>query len=135
MVYKAIAAYYVGKFDEAARHLNDLLNNLTLKKYPFASLEIKSILALQYCCMKDYDLFKQISSSIQRQIRVLGKDVCPDILLFNKILKIATSEAKKDKESKILESSKELERVHPTRIFTPVRLIKTDQKFIDNLLS
>lgn len=134
MMYKAIAAYYADKFDEATRYLNDLLNNLTLKKYPFANLEIKSILALQYCCIKDYDLFKQISSSIQRQIRVLGKDVCNDVLLFNKMLKIATSEAKKDKESKIMEASKELNRVLPSRIFTPIKLIKTDQKFISNLL-
>ncbi len=134
VMYKAIACYYSSKFDEAAKHLNNLLNNLTLKKYPFASLEIKSVLALQYCCMNDLDLFKQISSSIQRQIRVLGKDSCDDILLFNKILKIAVSNTKKDKRNKIIETFKQLNRTDKTRIFNPIRLIKINDAFLENII-
>ena len=61
------------------------------------SLEIKSLLALQYTLMKDFELFNQLSNSIQRQIRLSGKDSCENIQLFLKILKIATSEAKKEK--------------------------------------
>src|SRR6187402_2467377 len=100
-VYRALSSYYVGKFEESAKLINGLLNDVSLKKYPYAQLEIKSILALQYTLMHDIELFNQLSNSIQRQIRLFGKDSCENIQLFLKILKIATSEAKKEKAKKI----------------------------------
>ncbi len=101
VVYRAISCYYVGKFEEAAKLINGLLNEVSLKKYPYAQLEIKSLLALQYTLMRDFELFNQLSNSIQRQIRLSEKDSCENIQLFLKILKIATSEAKKEKAKKI----------------------------------
>lgn len=100
-VYRALGFYYVERFDEAAKILNGLLNDVSLKKYPFVQMEVKAILALQYCMLRDFELFNQFSSSVQRQIRMFGKDECKNVLLFLKILKIATSEAKKDKPKKI----------------------------------
>jgi hypothetical protein len=132
VVYKAISAYYIGKFDEAARLINGLLNDVSLKKYPYAQLEIKSLLALQYTLLKDFELFNQLSNSIQRQIRMFGKDDCENIQLFLKILKIATSEAKKEKEKKI---SAVIPRLNATTVgyFAPTKLIKLDQRFVDLL--
>src|SRR6185369_643382 len=101
-VYRALSCYYADKYDEAAKLINNLLNEVSLKKYPLAQLEIKSFLALQYTLLKDFELFTQLSSSIQRQIRMFGKDDCENIQLFLKILKIATSEAKKEKAKKII---------------------------------
>ena len=133
VVYKAISAYYVGKFDEAAKLINGLLNDVSLKKYPYAQLEIKSLLALQYTLLKDFELFNQLSNSIQRQIRMFGKDDCENIQLFLKILKIATSEAKKEKEKKI---NAVLPRLNATTVgyFAPTKLIKLDERFV-NLLT
>ena len=71
VVYRAISSYYIGKFDEAAKLINGLLNDVSLKKYPYAQLEIKTLLALQYTLMRDFELFNQLSNSIQRQIRLL----------------------------------------------------------------
>ncbi len=132
VVYKAISAYYVGKFDEAAKLINGLLNDVSLKKYPYAQLEIKSLLALQYTLLKDFELFNQLSNSIQRQIRMFGKDDCENIQLFLKILKIATSEAKKEKEKKI---TAVIPRLNATTVgyFAPTKLIKLDERFIDLL--
>ncbi len=132
VVYKAISAYYVGKFDEAAKLINGLLNDVSLKKYPYAQLEIKSLLALQYTLLKDFELFNQLSNSIQRQIRMFGKDDCENIQLFLKILKIATSEAKKEKVKKI---NTVLPRLAATTVgyFAPTKLIKLDERFVDLL--
>jgi len=51
----------------------------------------------------DFELFNQLSNSIQRQIRFsFGKDECENVPLFLKILKVATSESKRTKPKKIL---------------------------------
>lgn len=132
-VYRALSSYYVGKFDEAAKLINGLLNDVSLKKYPYAQLEIKSLLALQYTLMHDIELFNQLSNSIQRQIRLFGKDSCENIQLFLKILKIATSEAKKEKAKKILAVIPKLSTIS-VNYFAPTKLIKLDEKFV-NLLT
>ena len=132
MVYRAISSYYVGKFEEAAKLINGLLNDVSLKKYPYAQLEIKSLLALQYTLLKDFELFNQLSNSIQRQIRLSGKDSCENIQLFLKILKIATSEAKKEKAKKILGVIPRLNAV-TVDYFAPTKLIKLDERFVELL--
>ncbi|HET9486646.1 MAG TPA: hypothetical protein VFO54_04405, partial [Chryseosolibacter sp.] len=129
VLYRALSCFYVDKFDEAAKMINNLLNEVSLKKYPYAQLEIKSLLALQYVLLKDYELFNQLSNSIQRQIRLFGKDSCENIMLFLKILKIATSEAKKEKAKKITGL---IPRLNSTAVgyFAPTKLIKLDEKFV-----
>lgn len=131
-IYRALSCYYVDKHDEAAKLINNLLNEVSLKKYPYAQLEIKSLLALQYTLLKDYELFNQLSNSIQRQIRLFGKDSCENIQLFIKVLKISTSEAKKEKAKKI---NAILPRLSATTVkyFSPTKLIKLDERFVQKL--
>jgi hypothetical protein len=132
ILYRALSCYYVEKYDEAARWINNLLNEVSLKKYPTAQMEIKLILALQYCLMNDYDLFNQLINSIQRQIRIMGKENSEHILLFTKMLKISISDIKKNKEQKIRalsEKFKKQEKKH----FAPTMLVKMDEKFINKL--
>jgi hypothetical protein len=132
-VYRALSTYYAGKFEESAKVINGLLNDVSLKKYPYTQLEVKSLLALQYTMMKDVELFNQLSNSIQRQIRLFGKDSCENIQLFLKILKIATSEAKKEKAKKINAVIPRLNAVSVS-YFAPTKLVKLDEKFV-NLLT
>lgn len=129
ILYRALSCYYADKYDEAAKLINNLLNEVSLKKYPFIQLEIKSLLALQYVLLKDYELFNQLSNSIQRQIRLFGKDACENILLFLKVLKISTSEAKKEKAKKISALIPRLGTIQ-VNYFAPTRLVKLDDKFI-----
>jgi tetratricopeptide (TPR) repeat protein len=131
-IYRALSCYYADKHDEAAKVINNLLNEVSLKKYPYAQLEIKSLLALQYTLLKDYELFNQLSNSIQRQIRLFGKDSCENIQLFIKILKISTSEAKKEKSKKINAIIPRLSAL-TVHYFSPTKLVKLDEKFIRKL--
>ncbi|MCC5931810.1 MAG: hypothetical protein JJU28_21375 [Cyclobacteriaceae bacterium] len=134
ITYRAIGCYYHKKYDEAAKWINNLLNEVSLKKYPAAQLEIKVLLALQYCMVKDYDLFNQLINSIQRQIRLLGKDVCDHVVVFTKMMKISISDAKRNKKSKI-ESLADKFRSYKSRNFAPTLLIKADDEFVDALSS
>ena len=134
VIYRALSSYYVGKYEEAAKLINNMLNDMSLKKYPFAQMEVKAVLALQYCLVKDFDLFNQLTNSIQRQIRMFGKDTCENVLLFIKILKIAVSEAKKEKAKKINALIPKLKATSVT-YFAPTSLIRMDDQFVENLIS
>lgn len=132
VMYRALSSYYVGKYEEAAKVINNFLNEVSLKKYPFAQMEVKAVLALQYCLLKDFDLFNQLTNSIQRQIRMFGKDECENVLLFLKILKIAVSEAKKEKAKKINALIPKL-KTTTVGYFAPTSLIRMDEQFVENL--
>jgi hypothetical protein len=132
VTYKALACYYSSKYEESAKLINGLLNELSFKKYPYTQLELKSLLALLYVLLRDYELFNQLSNSIQRQVRVFGKDACENILLFIKILKIVVSEAKKEKAKKINAVIPKLAALQ-TSYFAPTLLIKLDEKLVKNL--
>ena len=130
--YRSLTCYYAGKYEEAAKILNGLINEVSLKPYPLIQMEIKGLLALQYCLLKDVELFNQLSNSVQRQIRMIGKDVCENVLLFLKILKIAISEAKREKPAKIAAIIPKFKSI-AVNYFTPTTLIRMDEKFIENL--
>jgi hypothetical protein len=130
--YRALSCYYIRKYDEAARWINQLLNDLSLKRFPYALLEAKLLLALQYCLLRDYDLFHQLINSIQRQLRLLGKDNCDHLLIFSKILKVSQSDAKKNKYDKISSLADKL-KSYPYINFTPTLLIPFDEELIQKL--
>jgi len=134
VMYRALSSYYVGRYEEAAKIINGLLNEVSLKKYPFAQMEVKTILALQYCMLNDFELFNQLANSIQRQIRLFGKHACENILIFIKILKIAVSESKKDKQKKIASLVPKLQATKVS-YYAPTMMIRMDEKFIENLVS
>jgi len=132
VVFRALSCYYCGKYDEAARWINNLLNEISLKKYPIAQLEVKTLLALQYCLMKDFDLFNQLINSIQRQIRLLGKENCDHILFFTKILKISISDIKKNKYEKIKELADKVTRIE-RKHFSPTLLVQMNEEFLQRM--
>lgn len=133
-MYRVISCHYVGKHEEAAQLINTLLNEIGLKRYPYAMLEIKSVLALEYCLMRDFELFNQLVNSIQRQIRIIGKENCEHISAFTKILRISISYSKKDKKRKIqqiLDKMNESSR----KLFSPTQYIQMNDDLLDKLCS
>lgn len=130
--YRALACFYAEKYEEAARWLNNMLNDVSLKKYNQAHIEIKLFLTLQYCMLSDYDLFNQSINSIQRQIRLTGKESSEHISLFIKILKASLGEQKRTKAGKIkslVEKLKQQDVPH----FSPIKHLRLDDKFINKL--
>ncbi|MFT5917289.1 MAG: hypothetical protein ACI81T_003804 [Bacteroidia bacterium] len=133
VAYRSVCCYYGGKFNEASKWINDFLNDTSLRQYPYAVLQIKSLLALQYCCMHDFDLFNQLVNSIQRQIRLLGKENCEDVVMFIKMLKISISPAKRDKSIKIRSIIMKFHMLEGDKLFSPTNYIRMDERFVDLL--
>ena len=133
-VYRAMCSYYVGRYEETAKLLNSLISDVSLKKYPHAQMEVKALLCLQYCLLKDVDLFNQLSTSVQRNIRMIGKDACENVLVFLKILKISLSEAKKEKQRKITTLIPNFKAMS-VNYFAPTSYIRMDDKFVERLIA
>ncbi|HWZ21315.1 MAG TPA: hypothetical protein VNW06_01605, partial [Cytophagaceae bacterium] len=131
-IYRATSCYYAGKYDEAARWINTMLNEQSLKKLPYTLLEVKIFMALQYCLMRDADLFNQLTNSIQRQVRLLGKDKCQHIVIYMKIFKASINPVKKGKAAKISTHVSKLLKVMPG-YFSPFNYIRLDDDFATRL--
>jgi hypothetical protein len=131
-LYRAITCYYVCRYDEAARWINNMLNEQSLKKLPYTLLEVKMFMALQYCLMKDFELFNQLTNSIQRQVRLLGKDKCQHIIIYSKIFKASINQVKKGKASKINMHLAKLQKVKPS-YYSPFNYIRLDEDFVTRL--
>jgi hypothetical protein len=132
--YRAISAYYSDKYEEAAKWIHNLLNDLSLKKFPQTQLELKIFLAMQYSLRGgDYEvLFNQLINSIQRQIRLMGKDNCQHILVFTKMLKTSLHDTKKSKALKIQGYINKMKKINPPH-FSLLKYIKLDEDFIVRL--
>lgn len=131
-VYRALCCFYIDKYDEASKWLNKLLNEVSFKKYPHALVEVKLLLLLQYCMMDDFDLFNQLLSSIQRQLRALETENVEQTNNFIKLLKVSLNESGKIKAGKLKNIS--------TRVyggdnsFSLLNYIKIDDRFLQKLL-
>jgi len=130
--YRSLGCYYAGKYDEAARHLNGLLNDLSMKRYPEALMEVKLLLSLQYCLLGEYDLFNQTVNSIQRQVRINDSEGLDHVQLFIKLMKVSMGDTK-SKDEKIRQIIGKMEKVYPTH-FCPIRHIRLDEKFIQKMV-
>jgi hypothetical protein len=130
--YRALSCYYCDKYEEAGKWIHNMLNDFSLKKTPYTQLEVKLFLALQYCLRKENELFDQLINSVQRQIRLLGKDNCQHILIFTKILKTSLNDTKKSKALKIQGYINKLKKINPPH-FSPLKYINLDEDIISRL--
>ncbi len=134
ITYRALCQFYAEKYDEAIRWINKLLNDVSLKKYPYVHLEVKLLLALQYAIIKDNELLSQLTNSIQRQIRILGKETCIHVVLFIKLLKVAVQTNRSDRESKVNSLIDKLKKTNMPNGFCLVKYVRLDEDFVKRLM-
>ncbi len=134
VTYRALSQFYSQKYDEAIRWINKLLNDVSLKRFPYVHLEVKLLLAIQYAIIKDNELLTQLTNSIQRQIRILGKETCIHVVLFIKILKVAVQTNRGDREAKVRSLIEKLKKTTMPSGFSLVKYIRLDDDFISWIL-
>ncbi len=130
--YKALACYYAGDYEQSVKVITTTLNKVNFKRFPYALVEIKTLLALQYVLLGQYGLFKRLASSIRRQAMVIDADVYRNLWFFNKLLRITVSEAK-GKKAKKLNGVISLINWEKTKFFSPVSLVALDADFVKTL--
>lgn len=132
-IYRALSNYYIDKYEQAARILNDLLNDVSLKAFPFVYMEVKIVLALQYCLQNDPELFNQLSNSIQRQVRNHTRESCENIVMFLKLMRSSLSDSKKEKQKKITAIADRIRMIPQSPWFSPSSFIRLDERLITKL--
>nr|MBP6335353.1 hypothetical protein [Bacteroidia bacterium] len=86
--YQAVSKFYEGDFSGAARAINSLRNELSMKKYLFTNVEYKLFQALQYCFQGEDGLCSQLLQSVKRQISE-DEELFSAATIFIKMLKAA----------------------------------------------
>lgn len=130
--YRALASFYVGKYEEAARLLNQLLADASIKRYPLIYIELKALLALQYILLHEIEVFTTTAASVMRSARLSREEEVTSAAILVKICKIAASEARKDKQKKITTLVQELSQA-TVHHFAPSQLIRFDTALIRKL--
>jgi Fe2+ or Zn2+ uptake regulation protein len=90
--FQAICKFYQRDYNGAARTINDLRNQISLKQHLTTDVECKLFQALQYCVLGEDGLCMQIISSLKRQIREDDEQFA-NVKMFIKIIKTALKPA------------------------------------------
>jgi hypothetical protein len=127
--YLAVSCYHAKEYREAIRHLHQLRNDVSLKKYSVIDIEIKLFLTLLYCLEKELELYKQIYSTLKRQSKTVAQDLGEIINSFLKLTAIAMSSQTTHREAKLLHALYRFNELNegPKRI---LEFIKADREFI-----
>lgn len=107
--FRSLACHLAGEYNDSARWLNQLLNEISFKNYMLPHMEIKLFLILQYALIDEQDLFAQVLNSLQRQVRMMGEAEVPHIVLGVKLAKLISGKAKRNAEDKLQELVEEIE--------------------------
>jgi hypothetical protein len=130
--YRATCCYYAGKFDEASHYYNSLLNEVNLKRFPQAHIEIKLAQALMYCLMDDRDLFSQNINSLQRQLRMMDDNSQYHAIIFIKMMKASMGDDKPGKLGRLRDFIMKIKGIE-LRHFSPISMIRLDDSLAELL--
>ena len=132
VVYRTLCCYYAGQYRAATHWIQKVFNEYSLKAYPYAQVELKTLLALQYAALDDHTLFTQTINSLQRHIRLLGKEHVAHLVHFVRILKLSMQEHRKRQQERMRQLIKQIPEPAPN-FFSPLRFIQFDEAFLERL--
>jgi hypothetical protein len=125
----ATIKFYQRDYHGAARKINELRNQISLKQYMYTDVDCKLFQAFQYCVLGDDTLCMQIISSLKRQIREQDTEY-ESSRFFMKLLKTALKPADyRRKIKKIGEMWNEFDSVNKG-LFPILTYIKIDENVL-----
>lgn len=130
--YFALCAYLASDFKEAIRWLTELVNDVNWKQFPKAMLEARMMLVFLHFMVREPEYLNVASSSIQRQIRVIGKENCPMGFLYYRLMKTAINSRHATKPDRVRELVQELNHVQPD-YYSPLKYIRIDDFIVQRL--
>jgi len=101
-LYKAACAFYSGKYNDAVKVLNEVLNTVSFKNIFHAETEVKLFLALACSMLNKYEQAEVLLRSVSRKITDTIEDGCyENALTFIRMLKLQMSSEVKNVEEKL----------------------------------
>ena len=86
--FQAIIKFYRGDYSGAAKMINDLRTEVSVKQFAITDAELKLFQALQYCIIGEEAMTLQLLNSIKRQVRILDEET-DEFELMVKLIKYA----------------------------------------------
>jgi len=97
-------------------------------------IEVRILLVFLHYINNEPEMVKMVGTSIQRQIRVIGKENCQIPYIFYKLQKAAMNNTKKNKADKVHEYTNMLRIMQPN-YYSPLKFINLDDNLVNRLIS
>jgi hypothetical protein len=97
-------------------------------------IEVRILLIFLHYVNDEPEMVKMVGTSIQRQIRVIGKENCQIPFTFYKLLKAAMNDTKRNKADKVREYTNLLRMMQPN-YYSPLKFINLGDKLVHRLIS
>ena len=138
--YLSASAFHAGKYDESAKLLMQLLNDISFKDFTHSEIEVKLFLSLAYSFCNKYDLAWNVLRNTQRKIRELNKvlsgnqpdETYENAAIFARMLKIPIT----SKSSQITENLTQVKNqfeFYNRGSYRMLEFLKMDEEFIKAL--
>lgn len=85
--FRSMVAFYKGQYSTGAKIINDLRNEISLKNFSYAEIEIKLFQAFQYALENEAELAERLVASVKRQVSD-EDELKPVVKLFSKTLSL-----------------------------------------------
>ena len=130
--YQAVCGYYAGKEEALGQQMHKILSEVSLRPYGKTYSEIKAVIALHYTLQGDYNLFTQTCNSLQRQLRLLGDNKPPHLVVLIKLLKTTFNTSHRSKITRMQSLIDQLQ-LQNYPFFSPLAWISQDKDFLQRL--
>ncbi|MFI5150455.1 MAG: hypothetical protein ACHQRM_12030 [Bacteroidia bacterium] len=131
-LHKACAAYYGRQYANAVKHLNEIVNSVSLKNMLHTEVEIKLFLALNHSMMNKYEQAEILIKSLSRKLNERADNDYENAQSFIRMLKIQMTSEVKEVEDKIRKLRDKFV-AHNEGPNTILGFLKVDDAFIADL--
>ncbi len=124
--YQAISAYEANQTQEAINLLENLLEDVNLKNYNIAQIDLKLLLVLFYIKINKADKGSFLLNNVQRHVRMIGKEDCEHSYAFMKVLRSSMAFLELAKKEKKLQNYISRFKTIDKPIYSPLNYIHVE---------
>ncbi len=111
-IFLALSAFYNDDYDRAHEHLNDIRNNVSLKNYPHADMELRLFLALNYIMSGEAEMSNSLLKSINRKLKSIDYHDYENLKILRKIIQNGSKMPSRERLQKTQQLAHEYERIN-----------------------
>ena len=103
----ALSSFYRGRFEETHDQLNEIRNNVSLKNYPHADMELRLFLAINYSITGELEMSNSLLKSINRKLKSIDYHDYENLKILRKIIQSSLRTPSRERVRKALQLADE----------------------------
>ena len=108
----ALSSFYRGRYEETQDRLNEIRNNVSLKNYPHADMELRLFLAINYSITGELEMSNSLLKSINRKLKSIDYHDYENLRILRKIIQSSLRTPSRERVRKALQLADEYERIN-----------------------